>query len=376
MEHRLDRGWMRVATAAVQAAVILCGLSVAGVCSAQEARWTGSWLDGGGDLRAAFREVVGAARQATVRVLSDGKQAALGTIVASDGWILTKGSQLNGELRCRLPDGRELPAENLAYDRDTDLALLKVDADGLVPIEWAADDDPRVGQWLATAGQAERPVGVGIVSVPRRAVPSEKVSGVLGVRLEDLEGIAKVADIIAESAAANADIKPGDVITRVEDRVIDSRETLVRLIREHEPGTTLKITVRRGDAELVVPATLTHPFGDFLTRIAAQNQMGGALSTRRNGFPAVLQHDTVLAPEDCGGPVVDLDGAAVGINIARAGRTETYALPANLVLPLIEELRSRARDDPQLARRSTGDEALHEELDSTGDDSGAAAGAQ
>src|SRR5262249_53128260 len=52
------------------------------------------------------------------------------------------------------------------------------------------------------------------------------------------------------------------------------------------------------------------------------------LSGRRRGFPTVLQHDTVLRPSDCGGPLVGLDGNVIGVNIARAGRTARYAIPA------------------------------------------------
>ena len=57
--------------------------------------------------------------------------------------------------------------------------------------------------------------------------------------------------------------------------------------------------------------------------------MGTKLSNRRGGFPAILQHDSGLRPDACGGPLVDIDGKAVGINIARAGRTETYAIPSD-----------------------------------------------
>jgi serine protease Do len=71
-----------------------------------------------------------------------------------------------------------------------------------------------------------------------------------------------------------------------------------------------------------------------------QNRMGGDLSKRRSGFPVFLQHDTILKPKDCGGPVVDLDGKAIGINIARAGRTDTLALPSEAIQPLLAELKS------------------------------------
>src|SRR5262249_11927645 len=42
----------------------------------------------------------------------------------------------------------------------------------------------------------------------------------------------------------------------------------------------------------------------------------------------------------CGGPLVDLDGKTVGINIARAGRTETYAIPSEEVQALLADLKS------------------------------------
>jgi serine protease Do len=53
-----------------------------------------------------------------------------------------------------------------------------------------------------------------------------------------------------------------------------------------------------------------------------------------------MQHDTVLQPNQCGGPLVNLDGKAVGINIARASRVASYALPASAIKPLLEELKS------------------------------------
>ena len=47
-------------------------------------------------------------------------------------------------------------------------------------------------------------------------------------------------------------------------------------------------------------------------------------------------------PKDCGGPVVDLDGRCIGINIARALRVATYALPASVAKETIEKLRGGA----------------------------------
>ncbi|REJ95298.1 MAG: PDZ domain-containing protein [Planctomycetota bacterium] len=343
------------------AASLACGLLLSAGASAQEAALNGSQLTSGESVRGAFVDVVHNAHVGTVRILIDGEPAALGTVVETDGWIITKGSQLTGEFTCRLADGREVEATYFSYHEESDLALLKVEAADLTPVEWLSETSPEVGQWLATPGLDAAPVGVGIVSVPQREIPLRRLSGVLGVRLADEDGAARIEEVIQDSAAAIARLQPGDRIVQVQEDPIDSRESLVRMIRSFEPGTRLELKVIRGDEEMLISATLTHPFGQFLSRIAAQNHMGGELSGRRTGFPTAFQHDTVLCPEDCGGPVVNLDGQVVGINIARAGRTESYALPAQFVLSLLPELKAGTHPAPEWVATGNVDKTRKED---------------
>jgi serine protease Do len=290
----------------------------------------------GARVRSAFRDVVADARGWTVRVLKEGKPTAMGVIVRENGWILTKASRLEGTVSCRLLDGRILTAEQAHVWPEHDLALLKVDEDSLCAVQWSEGGDPMIGQWVATSGHDSSPLGVGIVSVARRAIPLVRQIGVLGVRLDEGDGAATIVEVFEESSAEKADLRVGDVVSRIDDEAIPDRETMVRYIRRHEPGQTIHLQVTRGEKELTIDATLSHPFGQFLSRIAEQNQMGGELSERRSDFPAVIQHDTVLAPDECGGTVVDLDGRALGINIARAGRTESFAIPVGVIRPLLE----------------------------------------
>jgi S1-C subfamily serine protease len=103
----------------------------------------------------------------------------------------------------------------------------------------------------------------------------------------------------------------------------------------------VRLLVKRGDDVLDITATLSS--SDALTgdsRQTFQNNQGGPLSERRSGFPSVLQHDTALLPNDCGGPIVDLDGKVVGINIARVGRVDSFALPVSAVLNVLDDLKS------------------------------------
>jgi serine protease Do len=332
----------------------LLAVLLAGTASGEEATSPVLHLTNGERVRSAFEDVVATPRTWTVRVLCDGKPVALGAVVGAEGWVLTKASQLSGSISCRFVDGRELLADYAAYAPEHDLALLKVAADDLTVATWHTGADPRIGQWLATPGLELTPVAVGIVSVGRRAIAADDVHGVLGIELEAIDGPPQIKRVFESSPAAQARLQVGDIVERVGDIVMESRPGLIEFIRKHKPGETLKLTVRRGREQLVIAATLTHPFGDFLSRIAMQNQMGGSLSVRRSGFPAAIQHDTVLKPQDCGGAVVNLDGEAVGVNIARAGRTESYAVPGAVVVSLLDDLKSGKYPPPVGGRWDAG----------------------
>ena len=65
--------------------------------------------------------------------------------------------------------------------------------------------------------------------------------------------------------------------------------------------------------------------------------MSGPVSKRKDNFPRILQHDLPLPKEAMGGPLFDLDGDCIGINIARVDRVTTYALPAEVVLARVKE---------------------------------------
>jgi serine protease Do len=290
-------------------------------------------------VRSAFREAVAAASRSTVVIKADGKEVALGTVVAADGWIVTKASELAGEkITCTPRGGGELPAKLVGVATVHDLAMLKVEAKSLTPVNWGDASKAEVGQWVAATGASDTPVAVGVVSVGRRKIPGR--SGLIGVALADAEESgAKVAQVIPESPAEKAGLLVDDVIVSVDGKATGSREALISLIRERSPGQQVTLSVRRGEKQFKAKVTLSGRIGEP-TRGETMNQMGGPLSTRNANFPAVLQHDTILKPSECGGPLVRLDGKAVGINIARAGRVESYALPADVVISLLADLKS------------------------------------
>ena len=102
----------------------------------------------------------------------------------------------------------------------------------------------------------------------------------------------------------------------------------------------MNLTVERDGEPLTLESHPDEP-ADQPERTASDfmNQMGNTLSRRRDGFDAVFQHDATIEPEQCGGPLVDLDGRLIGINIARAGRIESFALPVTEVVAALQRLR-------------------------------------
>ena len=321
-------------------------------------RWR---LTDGPHVRAAFRDVVKEAGRATVSIQCDNKPTALGGVISADGWIVTKATPLCGKLNVVLPDGRKFAATTVAESGEHDLALLKIDARNLTALDLsAASDAPAVGSWLASVGRTRDPLAVGVVSVPPRVIPPQP--GILGVELD--EELPLIVQVFPGSAAEEAGVAAHDLILSVNKAETPTREKLKEVIGSFNPGDDVEVVVERDGEQVTLHATLS---GDFpglpMGRSEFQNNLGGKLSVRRFGFPWAFQHDTVLRPADCGGPVIDLDGNVVGFNIARAGRTESYALPVGAV----QEVLSKLMKDHLLVKKDSpvgeAAEELEEEID-------------
>ena len=101
-----------------------------------------------------------------------------GVIVSADGYIISNHHVVRGahQIIVRLSDRREYEAELIGTDRNSDLALLKIDAKDL-PVATLGDSDAlKVGEWVVAIGSPfgfEHSVTVGVVSAKGRALPNE-----------------------------------------------------------------------------------------------------------------------------------------------------------------------------------------------------------
>ncbi len=96
-----------------------------------------------------------------------------GVVVGAEGYILTNHHVVRDahEIRVTLSDGRRLPATRVGVDSLTDLALLKVDADHLVPADWGDSDKLPVGSLIWAVGSPfglDRSLSFGILSAKNR----------------------------------------------------------------------------------------------------------------------------------------------------------------------------------------------------------------
>lgn len=303
----------------------------------------------GAKLLTPFKPLVASVNAATVRVLCDDKDAALGTIVGADGLILTKASELRGAVAVKLGDGSLLDAEIVSVHKPTDLALIKIDMKGLKAVAFADSRKIPTGNWLAAAGLGTTPTAVGIVSVTTRNLSGADAKdtlnqnrGFLGILLsreEEADGGVRVDGFPPDgpSGAAKAGLKKDDIIVEVNGSEVSNQTALRELLENYKPGEKVAVKVKRKGEEMKFQVTLTRPAP---SRSDIQNTMGGELSGRRTGFPAVLQTDMILDPKNCGGPVVDLDGKVLGISIARAGRVETWILPSETIRPVLADMKA------------------------------------
>ena len=98
-----------------------------------------------------------------------------GVIISSDGYIVTNNHVVDGadELTVTLNDNREFSARIIGTDKQTDLALIKVNAKNLPTLPIGNSDDLKVGEWVLAVGNPynlNSTVTAGIVSAKARGL--------------------------------------------------------------------------------------------------------------------------------------------------------------------------------------------------------------
>jgi len=99
-----------------------------------------------------------------------------GVIISEDGYIVTNNHvvEQSDDINVKLYDKREFKAKLIGTDPKTDVALIKIEADGLRPIKLGDSDKLQVGEWVLAigspfSGNLSNTITQGIVSAKGRS---------------------------------------------------------------------------------------------------------------------------------------------------------------------------------------------------------------
>jgi serine protease Do len=129
-------------------------------------------IDPDGPFRDFFRGFRGAIPHGNVPMRGQGS----GFIVSPDGYILTNAHVVDSadEVWVRLTDRREFKAKVIGSDKQSDIAVLRIDAKSLPTVKLGDSKTVKPGEWVAAIGSPfgfENSVSAGIVSAKARSLP-------------------------------------------------------------------------------------------------------------------------------------------------------------------------------------------------------------
>lgn len=109
-----------------------------------------------------------------------------GVIISADGYIVTNNHVVADadRLEVLLNDNSTYEARIIGTDEATDLALLKIDAEGLSPITFGDSEALKIGEWVLAVGNPfgfNSTVTAGIVSAKARSLNQTSRNGNMGI---------------------------------------------------------------------------------------------------------------------------------------------------------------------------------------------------
>jgi serine protease Do len=278
----------------------------------------------------------------------DARSLGSGFIIDSDGYILTNNHVVEGadEILVRLSDRRELVAKLIGADKRSDLALLKVEANGLPVVKFGQGDKIKVGEWVMAIGSPfgfDHSVSVGVVSALGRSLPSESYvpfiqtdvainPGNSGGPLFNLDGeviginsqiYSRTGGFMGLSFAIPVDVAL-DVVAQIKDKGYVSRGWLGVLIQDVTRELAESFGMKRPAGALVAKVLKDGPaakagieVGDVII------EFGGQRIDSSSDLPPVVGRSAV--------------GADTGVTVIRNGKRQSLTVRVE-ELPKDEEL--------------------------------------
>jgi serine protease Do len=300
------------------------------------------------EVKAMFKPTLAKLGDCVVEIRGDDQKLCLGAVVGPDGLIATKASELKGKLTICHDGTFAVPAIIVGKDDEIDLALLRPESPipSLKAPVWAPVD-AKLGQVMLIPDARENFLSMAATGVRER--PIDKKSHAIGTgRTGVLNLLGKkdytgpgflVEKAVEKSPAEKAGIQPNDLLVAVDGTVVKNMADVNRILINRKPGDKIKVKVLR-DGELKTVRFEMGKANYDTTLIQPHDSINDeqGLSLRYAPFAMAFQHDGLIGARDCGGPIVDLQGRIIGLNIARLNRVATLAIPADILQERINKL--------------------------------------
>jgi len=276
----------------------------------------------------------------TVITNSDRVSLGYGCLITSEGHIFTKASLIEGleGLLVRLGK-KEYPAEFIESSLEWDVALLKIEITDGSPLQLTTID-ASPGAIVSANGVTSllsRRLKFGVIAANTRLIPMQEARLDIQAHYKKDQGFL-ITELKPEGQAISAGLQKEDLIYAIDGTLVDkSHLAFHEHFKGRWPDEEVTLSVKRNNKELEFTLKLL-----WLHQVTSSPQdrneaMSGRISTRRTGFPMVIQHDIPLSARTVGGPLLNLAGECIGMNIARFSRSETYAIPADAMKALMKD---------------------------------------
>ncbi|MGZ8556792.1 MAG: PDZ domain-containing protein [Chitinophagaceae bacterium] len=134
---------------------------------------------------------------------------------------------------------------------------IRDDKDGEVTVRrhkikdvWAFEGDGLTGNWDENHNRMR------ILNEKLQLLNSDENRAMLGVTTDHADKGAEIQSVSKQSAAEKAGLKKGDIITKIDDKKIETPDDLTEAIRDHKPGNKVSITYLRDKKEQKATAEL------------------------------------------------------------------------------------------------------------------------
>lgn len=213
-----------------------------------------------------------------------------GVIISEDGYILTNYHVVEGASNLVVNiDENAYDARIVGTEPSSDLAVVKIEASGLTPIEVGSSSDLMVGEWVLAAGSPyglEKSVSTGIISALYRSTSMQSETG-----------LAIYANMIQTDAAVNPG-NSGGALVDSEGKLIGIN-TLIESASGSNSGVAFAIPV---DYAMKVAEQLKNGeqvqhahMGVSLATVTSQNYQSANLSVRSGAYVRQVEEGSPAA---------------------------------------------------------------------------------